>query len=357
MSGKYGRLLILGLILAMGMGALCLAAEENKDLPPADGQMSPAKHYLLAYDSMTTADWLLKREMNEEAVMLYNEALNTFRRLSSDYPLWQTNLVAFRINYCRNEIDKLSSPKKADSYLASARHQASKPVSASDLRMPAEAPRPRGSLRRSVAGGADSVPTHAAKPDEPAGGKELADMIQKAEELEKKSEHRESLALYREVLTRDNQYPLALAGAGRCLLKLGMADQARSLLLQWSVIPSPQNSVNLLLALIYCYDKQFAKAIKLVEIVLNEDNSNGAAHVIMGVALAGTGQTDAAMSEMQKALEIDPRLSEAHYNLAGLTLKRDPKRRSTARAYYQNALKFGASPDPELEKRLEQRSG
>jgi hypothetical protein len=62
---------------------------------------------------------------------------------------------------------------------------------------------------------------------------------------------------------------------------------------------------------------------------------------------------DAAISEMQKALALNPRLGEAHYNLACLLLKKEPGKSSTAAAYYQNALKFGATPDPALARLLQ----
>jgi Flp pilus assembly protein TadD len=108
--------------------------------------------------------------------------------------------------------------------------------------------------------------------------------------------------------------------------------------------------------LILCHDRQFAKAIQLAEIVVNDDGSNAAAHVILGVALAGMGQNDQALSEMQKALALNPRLSEAHYNLARLLIKKEPKNKATkatAGKYYLNALKFGAAPDPDLAKLLQ----
>ena len=290
---------------------------------------SPSKSYLLAYESMSTADWLLKRGMNEDAAALYDESLKLFLGLASEYPTWQTNLVAFRINYCREGFAKARRSKKAE-------------VDQRDAVSPEVKP-------PLTSGPAQPVTTA----PEPAGGDtDIAGKIAQALRLEQAADFQSAGRFYEAVLDRENQNPAALAGAGRCLLRLGMLDKARDLLFQWSVIPSPDKNINMLLALILCHDGQFAKAIQLAEIAVNDDLSNAAAHVILGVALAGMGQTNPALGEMQKALALNPRLNEAHYNLARMLLAKDPKNKTTAREYYLNALKFGAAPDPELAKQL-----
>jgi len=300
------------------------------DMPAVEtNDILPYKSYLLAYESMSTADRLREREMKEDAAALYDEALKTFQRLASNYPMWQTNLVAFRINYCREELDKTLNLKKN----GPDRQNAVNPT--------ASPPRPSESSRP-----ADSH-------EQPGETNEVAGKIREAAGLEQAGDFKGALELYKAVLAQDKQHLAALGGAGRCFLRLGMVDEARDILFQWCVIPSPDNSINSLLALILCHDRQYSKAIQLVEITLKEDNSNAAARVILGVALAGMGQTDAAISEMQKALALNPRLSEAHYNLACLMLKKEPGKISIAAIHYQNALKFGATPDPALARLLQ----
>lgn len=309
MRGNLSFLIFL--LVALAAAALPDGALEANAAPPSS-------RYLTAYESMTTADWLAKREMSEDAALLYDEARKMFQQLATDFPQWQTNLVAFRINYCREEFHKALNPKKT------------------------EAARPAAPV---IAAPPKTFPA-ALAPASAASGPQ-------ADELEKSGDYQAALELYQAALAVNNQEPRALSGAGRCLLKLGRPNAARDLLLQWSLIPSPDNQVNLLLALCFCREQQFARAIQLAEIVLGENSADAPAHVIMGVALAGTGQTEAAMAEMQKALALEPRLPEAHYNLARLVLKKEPKRKATAQAYYQNALKFGALPDPALEKYLQ----
>ena len=308
-------------IYAIGVSSGGLMATESNDL-------LPSKSYLLAHESMSTADWLLKRGMKEDAASLYGESLKLFQKLSSDYPLWQTNLVAFRINYCRDGLAKaLNSNETGSDRTAGADSQ---------------------TILSRLPESAHPVPAAAAGAD-----RESADKIAQAIRLEESLDFQEALELYQGVLARNNQNPSALAGAGRCLLRLGMIDQARDLLFQWSVIPSPENSVNALLAALLCHDRQFARAIKLAEVILQEDKSNATVHVIMGVALAGMGQTAEAMAEMHKAIALNPRLNAAHYNLARLMIKKEPKNKTTAGDHYQNAMKFGAAPDPALARLLQ----
>lgn len=323
MLGKmFKSCLLLAVILAASAGAKLTAAETNEP--------SPSKSYLMAYESMSTADWLLKREMKEDAAALYEESLKLFQKLASEYPAWQTNLVAFRINYCRDGLGKAMNSNKTGSDQRNAVNQKVRPP------LPAE-----------------SVQTMNPTAEKAGGDMEIAGKIAQALRLEQASDFQGALEIYKAVLAQNNQNSAALSGAGRCFLRLGMVDQARDLLFQWSVIPSPENSINALLALILCHDRQFAKAIQLAEILVNDDKSNAAAHVILGVALAGMGQTDQAISEMQNTLALNPRLNEAHYNLARLLLKKEPKKKATANEYYLNALKYGAAPDPDLAKLLQ----
>jgi len=267
---------------------------------------------------MSTADWLLKRGLKEDAAALYEESIRLYRKLASEYPNWETNLVSFRINYC---VEGLARALQAGGTADAERHAVS------------DAP--------------SSLPGAPVTADSKA-----TDNLASALDLEKKLDFTGALELYRVVLASRPQDTAALAGAGRCYLHLGQIDRARDLLFQWSVVPASDNAVNLLLALILCYDRQFERALQLAEITVADDPAGAEANVILGVALAGTGQLDQSMVEMQKALNLNPRLAEAHYNLARLILRKDPRQKATAGEYYLNALKFGAAPDPALAKLL-----
>ena len=52
------------------------------------------------------------------------------------------------------------------------------------------------------------------------------------------------------------------------------------------------------------------------------------------------GQTDQALAEMQKALALNPRLSEAHYNIARLLIKKEPKKKNDGRGILPECLEI-----------------
>ncbi|MDD5482164.1 MAG: tetratricopeptide repeat protein [Kiritimatiellae bacterium] len=323
-----------------GLNLLCADAPRSP-APTTDGpaagkeESQPSKRYLTAFESMSTADRLRERGMEEEAAALYDEALKLFRQLASDYPMWQTNLVTFRANYCRNALEKTLASGQY-------RHDSAAP----------HLPAPDGGPEQSVPAADSGRPAAAPLPPPAVATNELAVQIEKAAARERAGDFQNALEMYNAALAGDRRRLPALAGAGRCFLRLGMIDEARDLLFQWCVVPSPDSGVNLLLALILCHDRQFERAIQLAGIALNDDNANIAAHIILGAALAGAGQISAAIAEMQKALELDPRLPETHYNLACLILKSGGGEKTAAGEYYRNALKFGAAPDPALAERL-----
>lgn len=294
-----------------------------------DGGLAASKMYRAAHESMSMADWLAERGMREDAGMLYNEALDSFRKLSAQYPDWQTNLVAFRIGYCRGGLDRLNKA------------------------VPARAsPSPAAAQQAPALPGPTTAAQVQPAPAQLPPADDFSAVLAEASELEHRLACREALERYRTVLARDSQNLSALGGAGRCLLRLGRFDEARDLVFQWSPIPSPDTGVNLLLALIFCRDRQFIRALQAAEAAVGQDGRNAVARVLLGVALAGSGRAEEAISEMRRALEIEPGLAEAHYNLARLTLKSTPGAATAAAAHYRNALKFGAEPDPGLEQKL-----
>jgi len=66
-------------------------------------------------------------------------------------------------------------------------------------------------------------------------------------------------------------------------------------------------------------------------------------------ALADRGMTESAEAVCQRALGLDPTCSQAHYELSQLSLRHVPPALALARWHYQEALRNGRAPDPELE--------
>jgi Flp pilus assembly protein TadD len=72
----------------------------------------------------------------------------------------------------------------------------------------------------------------------------------------------------------------------------------------------------------------------------------------LAITLKNYGWTGAAESELQKALDLDPRYSEAHFNLALMYLEHRPPALEMARRHYETARELGAEKDADVETRL-----
>jgi hypothetical protein len=55
---------------------------------------------------------------------------------------------------------------------------------------------------------------------------------------------------------------------------------------------------------------------------------------------------------LKRAIDINPKLADAHYNLAVTYLETSPPLIELARRHYYTATDLGAAPSPELEKAL-----
>lgn len=78
------------------------------------------------------------------------------------------------------------------------------------------------------------------------------------------------------------------------------------------------------------------------------------AHHYLGVTLGRRGWYSAGEDELRRAVELNPKFADAHYNLALLYIERLPPAIELARRHYQKALELGASPDGRLAKRIEE---
>ncbi len=288
---------------------------------------SPENQFLAAYNSMSTADVLKGKGLLAEAEDLYTEALDFFVKISADYPQWQPAVVAFRINYCREALKRLQDPARENK--------------APDNGQP--------SIQRSPSG------ESAATDDGISGTNNLSPLnfkLQQAAFKERSRDYTGALAMYTALLEEFPLEPWALKGACRCYLRLGRLDQARQLTRQSLNLPAPDAELNLLAALVDCQDGRYQAAIPLLRKSLKQNNTCPETHVALGVALAATGATQEAQEEMKRALSLNPKLGDAFYNLARLSLQQKPRDFDTARVHYKLALRNGTTPDPELDKLL-----
>ncbi len=272
--------------------------------------------YLQANESKSMAEWLKQQNLLEEAADIYREALGLYKNLAEKHPAWQTELVNFRINNCEEELAALAGAR-------------------------AGAP-PAG------------LPAQFARTASPAlGAARNTARLRRAAQLEKISDLPAALALYQEILDETPQHPEALQGAARIYLRMQRIEPARAVLAQAAQLPANDEATLLLRALLLCHDGNFHGARRLVEALLKRNPYNANAHLVMGAVLADTGQLAAAEEATKRAITLNPKLGDAYYNLAQISLRQQPIDLEKTRHHYRNALKYGAAPDPALEALLD----
>ena len=352
----------------------------------APDQSSPAGQFATAYNSMATADLLDEKGLRADAADLYTEALELFKKVSADYPQWQPAVVSFRIKYCREALQRLqgrgtddgrqttdgrrqtaddslkrttdagrqttdTGRQMADDSLKRTTDDGRQTTDDSLKRAPDSGQRAIDDKRQATENGKSAIrnPQSAILNLSPLNFK-----LQQAELKERGRDYAGALAMYTALLEEYPQELWALKGACRCYLRLERIDQARTLTRQALTLPLPDADLNLLAALVDCHDGHYRTAISLLRQAFKQNGAfwSPEAHVALGVALAATGALQEAQEEMKQALSLNPKLCDAFYNLARLSLRQKPDDHDTARVHYQNALRHGAAPDPELDKLL-----
>lgn len=102
---------------------------------------------------------------------------------------------------------------------------------------------------------------------------------------------------------------------GAALFKKGRNEDARTAFRHAIELdPSiPQNYYDL--ALVNLSEKQYARAVALLETSLRLDPDNAEAHLLLGRACQNVNQTALAIEQFKKALGLEPGLPLAHYHL------------------------------------------
>lgn len=101
------------------------------------------------------------------------------------------------------------------------------------------------------------------------------------------------------------------------------------------------------------YDQQAPmRAVSCLTRAVHEKPGDARTRNSLAIVMKKIGWTGAAESELQKALDLDPRYAEAHFNLAVMYLDRRPPSLEMARRHYDAARELGAGRDKEMEEQL-----
>lgn len=99
----------------------------------------------------------------------------------------------------------------------------------------------------------------------------------------------------------------------------------------------------------FCRSGQFERAIATLEAYLPLHTDDAVALMVMGTAQLGTGNQEEARRYLHLAIEADPGLAEAHYNLCQLLVRQTAPDFEAARQHYHSAIAGGVERDESLE--------
>lgn len=143
------------------------------------------------------------------------------------------------------------------------------------------------------------------------------------------------------------------------LANLGVAEQqlgnllAASGNLRKSLEINPANASNWqTLGLIYFEQGELNLAVAALCHAIHENPGDGRSRLYLAAIIRDYGWREASITELERAVQLDPKLRDAHFNLAASYLESTPPRIELARRHYYEALDLGSPPDPQIEKLL-----
>ncbi|MEO7271633.1 MAG: tetratricopeptide repeat protein, partial [Vicinamibacterales bacterium] len=155
-----------------------------------------------------------------------------------------------------------------------------------------------------------------------AGCRRSKGSIAKGDEFFQKKDYRAASLEYRGVLAADNRNGVAHQKLARAYRELGAMEQAWGEFVRAADLLPASADAQLDAAEALLVTGQFEDARSRAEKTLAQDAKNVRAHTIRGLATAGLKDTDRAVDEIQKALELDPSRASTYANLGALQLAR-----------------------------------
>jgi tetratricopeptide (TPR) repeat protein len=108
------------------------------------------------------------------------------------------------------------------------------------------------------------------------------------------------------------------------------------------------------LGLIHFQQEAWYGAISSFTQALRLQEDNARAHRYLALTAWKIGWSAAAELELQRAVELNPKDADAHFNLALMYLERSEPAVELARRHYYRATDLGAEPDLEIEARIKE---
>ena len=177
-------------------------------------------------------------------------------------------------------------------------------------------------------------------------------LAEKAARLFSKRDFNGARKAYREMLEFDPENSLAWANLGAVEQQDGAPDAAIACF-EASVRFNEHLSQSwIALGLLYSARGDRYRAMSAFTRAIHEDPLDARGHNYLAIEAQNLGWSDAALAELQRALELNPDYGIAHFNIATLYLDQKPPARTLAQKHYDKALSLGVAKDEVLERRL-----
>ncbi len=157
---------------------------------------------------------------------------------------------------------------------------------------------------------------------------------------------------YREMLEVDPENALVWANLGAVEQQAKNLDAAQACF-EASTRFNPQLVQSwVALGLIQSAKGDRYRAVSSFARAIHEDPLDPRPHNYLAIEAQNLKWNDAAMAELQRAIELNPEYGIAHFNLATMYLDQKPPAKVLARKHYDKALKLGVEKDEIMEQRL-----
>ena len=157
---------------------------------------------------------------------------------------------------------------------------------------------------------------------------------------------------YREMIQTDPENALAWANLGAVEQQAGGLEAAIACFEASVRFKGELAQSWLSLGLLYSGKGDRYRALACFARALHEDPVDARAHNYMAIEAKNLGWVDAALSELQRAIELNADYGIAHFNLATIYLEQKPPATTLAQRHYKRALELGVEKDEVIEQKL-----
>jgi Tfp pilus assembly protein PilF len=197
-----------------------------------------------------------------------------------------------------------------------------------------------------------AVSKDAAMAAQPAPGSVSA-LLVRASEAYTARDFASAARLYEDAIRAEPKNINALIGLGMTHQRSAKYEESEAALQKAMAFEPDNDSAAYALAVTYFKQERWKDSMTLFEKSLDKQPKNASARHYLGIIATKLSLLDRAEREFKTTLAIDPGYGDAHFNLAVLYATWDPPQWDKARAEYDQAIKKGVKPDPNLQKLLD----